>query len=112
MLIDDVLASVVHWALTMSDEDCDARALAAEVRRLSAAVNELDDLVRRLTAERDALRQAAMRLLSATVNAQTEGGAADPRGALRAVQEAEGELEGLIPAEAWAKFHAERGDGR
>lgn len=77
---------------------------ADEVAALGAQVEEL-------TAERDALRQAAMRLLCAYVAAQTEDGAADPLGCLTKTQAAEDALEDLIPATAWERYHADAARG-
>lgn len=82
-------------------QECDERKSAALQAQVAA-----------LTAERDALRQAAMRLLTEYVAAQTEDGAADPLGCFLKTQASEEALEDLIPGDVWAAFHAERGGGQ
>lgn len=100
------------WLLVEGDDhvlaSCgDGDEAGDDAARVAAALNERTAL----TAERDALRQAAMRLLTALVDAETEAGAAEPLACLREVQAAEEALEDLVPADVWAAFHAAR-EGR
>ena len=105
------LATIVREEAAVGHPACACQSCTRARAALSLTPSAAAEAVQRLVeaaAERDRLRQSAMRLLSAIANAQSEGGAADPLGAFKAVQSAEDELEDLIPADVWAAFHAAR----